>query len=62
MKRMTLAASGFEKHTKATRRAQFLAEMEGVVPWAASCALIEPVYRRGTTGRPPVGLQWMLRI
>jgi transposase, IS5 family len=62
MKQMTLAASGFEKHTKATRRAQFLAEMERVVPWAALCALIDPVYSKGTTGRPPVGLERMLRI
>lgn len=62
MKQMTLAASGFEKHAKATRRAQFLAEMERVVPWAQLCALIEPVYSKGTTGRPPVGLERMLRI
>jgi IS5 family transposase len=62
MKQMTLAASGFEKHSKATRRAQFLAEMERVVPWAALCALIDPVYSKGTTGRPPVGLERMLRI
>jgi IS5 family transposase len=62
MKQLTLAASGFEKHAKATRRAQFLAEMERVVPWSALCALIEPVYSKGTTGRPPVGLERMLRI
>jgi hypothetical protein len=31
---MTLAGSGFEKFSKTTRRAQFLAEMERVVPWA----------------------------
>jgi IS5 family transposase len=62
MKQLTLAASGFEKHTKATRRAQFLAEMERVVPWSELCALIEPVYSKGATGRPPVGLQRMLRI
>lgn len=62
MKQMTLAATGFEKHAKATRRAQFLAEMEQVVPWAKLCALIEPVYSKGTTGRPPVGLERMLRI
>jgi IS5 family transposase len=62
MKQMTLAATGFEKHAKATRRAQFLAEMERVVPWAQLCALIEPVYSKGTTGRPPVGLERMLRI
>ncbi len=62
MRQMTLAATGFEKHSKATRRAQFLAEMERVVPWARLCALIEPVYSRGETGRPPVGLERMLRI
>src|SRR5438552_5880717 len=62
MKQMTLGSSGFEKHAKATRRAQFLAEMDRVVPWKELCALIEPAYSRGTTGRPPVGLERMLRI
>jgi transposase, IS5 family len=62
MKQMTLAATGFEKHAKATRRAQFLAEMERVVPWGRLCALIEPVYSKGATGRPPVGVDRMLRI
>ena len=62
MKQMTLAATGFEKHSKATRRAQFLAEMERVVPWAKLCALIEPVYSKGENGRPPVGLERMLRV
>jgi IS5 family transposase len=62
MKQMTLAATGFEKHSKATRRAQFLAEMERVAPWTKLCALIEPVYGKGETGRPPVGLERMLRI
>jgi len=62
MKQMTLAATGFEKHAKATRRAQFLAEMERVVPWVQLCALVEPFYSPGATGRPPVGLERMLRI
>ena len=62
MKQLTLAATGFEKHSKATHRAQFLAEMERVVPWSGLCELIEPVYSKGTTGRPPVGLERMLRI
>jgi len=45
MKQRTLAAqSGFERYTKKTRRAEFLEEMEQVVPWAELCALIEPVY------------------
>jgi IS5 family transposase len=62
MKQMTLATRGFEKHGKATRRAQFLADMNRVVPWAQLCALIEPFYSKGTTGRPPVGVERMLRI
>ena len=59
---MTLGNTGFEKHAKATRRARFLAEMDRVVPWKQLCALIEPVYSKGTSGRPPVGLERMLRI
>src|SRR5436309_4864767 len=62
MKQMTLGSTGFEKQAKATRRAQFLAEMDRVVPWKQLCALIEPVYSKGTSGRPPVGLERMLRI
>ncbi|MBM3343347.1 MAG: IS5/IS1182 family transposase, partial [Betaproteobacteria bacterium] len=35
MKQMTLAAvSGFEKHSRATRKASFLARMETLVPWS----------------------------
>src|SRR5436190_4908336 len=62
MKQMTLGSTGFEKHAKATRRAQFLAEMDRVVPWKELCALIQPAYSQGATGRPPVGLERMLRI
>jgi hypothetical protein len=38
MKQLTTAAVGFERYTKTTRRAAFLAEMERVVPWSALCA------------------------
>src|SRR5437016_14658130 len=58
----TLAGSGFEKYTKVTRRAQFLAEMERVVPWRDLCARIEPVYPKPGNGRPPVGVERMLRM
>jgi IS5 family transposase len=59
----TLASSsGFEKYTKTTRRAQFLAEMDRVVPWRTLCARIEPVYPKAGHGRPPVGVERMLRM
>jgi len=63
MKQRTLAAlSGFERYTKKTRRAEFLEEMEQVVPWVELCALIEPVYPKAGQGHPPVGVERMLRI
>lgn len=62
MKQMTLATSGFEKYRKTTRRAAFLAEMDKVVPWSELCALIEPFYPKAGDGRPPIGLERMLRI
>jgi IS5 family transposase len=62
MKQLTLAAVGFERYAKTTRRATFLAEMEQVVPWSALCRLIEPVYPKPGNGRPPIGVERMLRI
>ena len=59
MKQLTLAAVGFERYAKTTRRAAFLAEMERVVPWSALCALIEPFYPKPGSGRPPVGVERM---
>jgi transposase, IS5 family len=63
MKQRTLAmATGFERFGKKTKRALFLEEMEQVVPWAKLCGLIEPHYPTGSNGRPPVGVERMLRI
>src|SRR6266436_6144908 len=62
MKQLKLATTGFERYGKTTRRARFLAEMERVVPWSALCELIEPVYPKPGNGRPPVGVERMLRI
>jgi IS5 family transposase len=63
MKQPTLAMmTGFEKYGKKTRRADFLEEMEQVVPWAELCGLIEPHYPKVGNGRPPVVVERMLRI
>jgi Transposase domain (DUF772) len=62
MKQLTFSATGFEGCGKTTRRAAFLAEMERVVPWTQLCALIEPFYPKPGNGRPPLGLERMLRI
>ncbi len=55
-------ANGSERYAKKTRRVQFLEEMELVVPWAELYALIEPHYPKPGNGRPPVGVERMLRI
>jgi IS5 family transposase len=59
---LTLAGTGFEKYTKTTRRAEFLAELDRVVPWRELCARIEPVYPKPGNGRPPIGVERMLRM
>ena len=63
MKQMTLAAgTGFEKHARPTRKAEFLERMEALLPWSEFCALIEPHYPKAGNGRPPVGVERMLRM
>ena len=62
MKQATLATAGFDKYAKTTRRAVFLSEMDKVVPWSMLCELIEPHYPKAGNGRPPVGLERMLRL
>jgi IS5 family transposase len=62
MRQVTLATAGFDRYSKPTRRAVFLAEMDRVVPWKQLCTLIEPVYPKPGKGRSPVGLERMLRI
>ena len=36
--------------------------MDAVVPWTRLVRLIEPYYPKGGQGRPPLGLEKMLRI
>jgi IS5 family transposase len=47
---------------KLTRRDRFLAEIEAVTPWEELVAVIEPHYPKGGRGRPPIGVERMLRM
>lgn len=64
MKQQALSMTGYFDKGKRTRREKFLAEMEGAVPWARLCALIEPRYPKASSagGRPPLPLERMFRI
>lgn len=59
----TFAGLAWSSKGKVTRREQFLAEMNAVVPWTRLLSLIEPEYPTYEgKGRKPLGLEKMLRI
>src|ERR1700723_2857172 len=62
MKQQTL--TGFEKYGKTTRRAQFLADMDKIIPWTELAAAVQTAYPKVSEsgGRPPIPLERMLRI
>jgi IS5 family transposase len=67
MKQQTLAMAAdqnaeYEQYRKPTRRDIFLATMERIVAWEALCRVIEPHYPKAGNGRPPIGLERMLRM
>jgi len=62
MKQQTFAIDGFEAHRKTTRKAEFLSRMDKLVPWSEFCKVIAPFYPKAGNGRPPIGLERMLRM
>jgi transposase, IS5 family len=62
MRCMKQGELGLNLSTKRTRKREFLAQMERVVPWAALVALVVPYAPEGKKGRPPFAVQTMLRI
>ena len=59
---MSFAQAEYAGKKKVTRREWFLGEMEGLVPWPRLVTVIEPYYPKGERGRPPIGIERMLRI
>lgn len=51
---------GIRKRT--TKREAFLDAMNEVIIWDDWCAYIEPFYYKGKRGRPPKGIEKMLRM
>ena len=63
MKRqMSFSESEFASKKRVTRKEAFLAVMEQVVPWKRLVDRLEPYYPKGQRGRPPMGLERMLRL
>jgi transposase, IS5 family len=59
---MNQIALGLKLDIKKTRKREFLAQMDQVVPWDDLVALIAPYYPEGKNGRPPFSLHSMLRV
>jgi len=57
-------SSPFDKYSKRTRKEIFLNKMDSLISWQALCAVIEPHYPKTgkSGGRPPRGLERMLRM
>lgn len=65
MKQQTLAMAadkGFEQFRRPTKRDVFLNTMDKIMPWPELCAVVQPHYPKGEGGRPPIGLQRMVRM
>ena len=61
-RQVSFAQAEYGAKKKQTRRDKFLSEMELVVPWARLVERLRPLYPKGERGRPPIGLERMLRI
>ena len=65
MKQISFAQAEHQNKKKVTRRERFLAQMEALVPWQRLTDALSPSYfpkAAGKLGRPPIGLERMLRI
>jgi IS5 family transposase len=67
MKQTTLAmaadqGAGFEQYRRPTKRDVFLRTVDEIVPWSELCEVIKPHYPKGEGGRPPIGLERILRM
>ncbi|MCP5162870.1 MAG: IS5 family transposase [Hahellaceae bacterium] len=65
MSQISFSQAEFSSKKKTTRRERFLMEMETLVPWQRLLDALVPLYfpkSKGGRGRPPVGLERMLRI
>src|SRR6476646_11771434 len=58
----SFAEAEYAGKKKQTRRDKFLGDMDWVVPWARLVARLQPLYPKGERGRPPIGLERMLRL
>ena len=62
MKQETFTDIEYSFRKKKTKREEFLEIMDEIIPWAEWVGVIEPYYPKGKRGRPPMGIEKMLRM
>ena len=62
MKQQTFSDIEYNGRKRKTKREEFLEIMEDIIPWDEWVALIRPLYYNGKRGRPPRGIETMLRM
>ena len=59
---MTFSDMEYSRRKRQTQKEKFLQEMNEIIPWADWVRKIEPYYPQGKRGRPPRGIEVMLRM
>ena len=62
MKQQTISDYEYSNRKRKTRREEFLEIMDEIIPWDEWVSLIVPYYPSGKRGRPPKGIEKMLRM
>ncbi len=62
MKQQSFSDMEYSNRRKKTKRDEFLEIMNEIIPWDEWVAHIKPYYFDGRRGRPPIGIEKMLRM
>ncbi|MGI6635922.1 MAG: IS5 family transposase [Christensenellales bacterium] len=62
MNQQTFSNIEYSGRTRITKREEFLDTMNEIIPWEEWVDLIKPFYYKGKRGRPPMGIEKMLRM
>lgn len=62
MKQQTISDLEYSARKRRTKREDFLDIMEEVIPWEEWISYIKPYYYKGKRGRPPKGIEKMLKM
>lgn len=60
--RQSFSDREYSRRKRVTKRESFLKMTDEIIPWSEWIELIRPCYFQGEQGRPPPGIEVMLRM